>query len=83
MTRNYKTPNVSDEWHESRDTHAAVATAIFAIADTSRTPEAIWEAPTAAEFDHVTMAVEEYLRHGDFARADDGRYHWGQEVIRL
>jgi hypothetical protein len=37
---------VSPEWCASHKTDSAVAVAIHAIADASRTPEQIWEAPT-------------------------------------
>jgi hypothetical protein len=51
-----------------------------------RSPTAIlsrryWESPTPAEFDHVKMAVEEYVREGYFAEREDGCYHWGQERV--
>jgi hypothetical protein len=78
--RNYNTPRVDKEWANSRETHMAVATAIHAIADSKRSPEAIWEAPSYAEWTQVTMAVEEYVTHGDYA-AEDG-YSWGQETVR-
>ena len=48
-----------------------------------RSPEEIWEAPTAAEWDHVKIAVDEYITHGDFEPADDGKYAWGLESIQL
>ena len=83
MNRNYTTPSVSADWANSRETDMAVAVAIHAIADSSRTPEAIWEAPTPAEWDHVKMAVEEYLTHGDFDKEPDGRYAWGQEAVQI
>lgn len=83
MNRNYETQSVSQVWANTHETHPAVAAAIHAIADSKRTAEMIWEAPTAAEWDHVAMAVEEYLTHGDFAREDDGRYAWGQEVVNV
>ena len=44
-------------------------------------PEAIWEAPTAAEWDHVAMAVENYVDNGVFSAEPDGRYAWGQESV--
>lgn len=81
MTRNYEAAKVSHSWADTRETHQAVAAAIHAVADTKRTADMIWEAPTPAEWDHVTMAVEEYLVHGDFAREDDGRYAWGQVFV--
>lgn len=83
MNRNYTKPIVDAHWADSRETHMAVATAIHAIADSKRGPEAIWEGPTQAEMDHVTMAVEEYIAHGDFPADDDGRYSWGVEAIKL
>jgi hypothetical protein len=83
MSRNYNCPTVDVRWADSRETHMAVATAIHAISGPTRTPEAIWESPTPAEIDHVAMAVEEYLRHGDFPRSADGCYHWGEEVVRV
>lgn len=82
-SRNYKTPSVSADWANSRETHMAVATAIHAIADGSRSADEIWEAPTSEEWDHVAVAVEEYVRHGDFPAEEDGRYPWGQETIVL
>ena len=73
MSRNYKTieklaitrDELSD-WADCRNTHMAVALAIHAIADDRRNPQQIWEDPTRAEWDHVTMAVEEYVTQGDF-----------------
>lgn len=82
-SRNYEVPAVGASWAATRETHMAVATAIHAIADKSRSPEAIWEAPTPAEWDHVKMAVEEYVAHGDFTAEDDGRYPWGLETIKI
>jgi|HubBroStandDraft_1064217.scaffolds.fasta_scaffold02120_18 hypothetical protein len=79
--RNYATPRVDAEWAANRETCMPVAVAIHAISDAHRAPEAIWEDPTDAENDHVTMAVEEYLRHGDFEESEDGRYPWGQSAI--
>lgn len=83
MNRNYNTPRVASEWAESRATHPAVARAIHAIADSKRSPEAIWESPTKSEWDHVAMAVEEYIGHGDFEAEDDGAYPWGVESIKI
>lgn len=77
MNRNYRTPTVSKEWADNRETHLAVATAIHAIADSTRSPESIWMDPTPAEWDHVEMAVCEYLNCGDFDVSLDGRYEWG------
>lgn len=77
----FKTPAVDAEWAATRETHPAVAMAIHAISDQTRSPEAIWEAPTQNEWDHVTMAVENYVAAGLFDAQDDGRYYWGQEAI--
>ena len=81
MTSQYPTPSVSADWASSRETHPAVAMAIHAISDSSRSPEAIWEAPTSNEWDHVAMAVENYVANGVFTAEDDGRYPWGGECI--
>ncbi len=82
-TLQYRTPTVPTQWALTRETHDAVAMAIHAIADSKRSPEAIWEDPTAAEYDHVAMAVENYVAAGIFPASDDGRYHWGLEAITL
>lgn len=82
MNRMYETPRVPDDWANSRHTDMAVAVAIHAIASGDRTPEAIWEAPTQAEWDHVCMAVEDYVRHGDYAYDPDG-YAWGMETVTI
>lgn len=79
----YATPAVSPEWATSRETHLAVATAIHAISDSSRSPQDIWEAPTQAEWDHVHMAVENYIAAGVFAAEEDRRYPWGAETVEL
>jgi hypothetical protein len=79
----YSTPTVAAEWAGSRETHPAVAMAIHAIADGARTPEAIWEAPTAADWDNVAMAVQNYVDAGVVDAEDDGRYPWGAETIEL
>lgn len=86
MSRNYRRPNpaeIDQSWLSGRETHIAVACAIHAISDDTRSPDAIWEAPTHTEFDHVAMAVEEYIREGDFQAEDDSEYQWGLEVINL
>lgn len=82
--RNYNTINelpisLSDleQWASSRETDRAVALAIHAIADESRSADAIWEDPTPAEWDHVRVAVQEYVEHGDYSPKDE--YHWGEE----
>ena len=82
MNRKYLTPAVAPEWADTRETDMAVATAIHAISASERTPEAIWDAPTREEWDHVVMAIEEYVRHGDFA-ANPAGYFWGQEVVQI
>jgi hypothetical protein len=82
MNRNYQTPAVPASWADSRQTDMAVAVAIHAISGGKRTPETIWEAPTPAEWGRVHMAVEEYVRHGDFEHDPTG-YCWGQEKIHI
>lgn len=79
----YAAPAVSGEWAGSRETHIAVATAIHAISGPGRSAERIWANPTAAEWDHVCMAVENYVDAGVFAAEDDGRYPWGCETVVL
>jgi hypothetical protein len=81
--RNYAMPTVPREWADSRNTSFSVAIAIHAISDEGRSPEAIWEAPTPAEWDHVAMAVEEYVSHGYFAAEPAGEYAWGIETITV
>jgi hypothetical protein len=81
MSRNYNKPRVDPHWASSRETDMPVAVAIHAIADAERSPEAIWEAPTPAEMDHVKMAIQEYVDCGDYA-SDPKGYCWGQETIR-
>jgi hypothetical protein len=89
MSRNYPNPDSLATlaqlraWGGPRETHEAVVAAIFAIADGKRPAVAIWENPTAAEWDHVGMAVEEYVRNGDFPAEGDGRYPWGQEAVHV
>jgi hypothetical protein len=82
MSRNYKTATnlglTHDDlyrWGESRNTDTAVALAIHAIASHDRTPEVIWEDPTNAESQHVEMAVQDYVIHGDYPA---GEYRWGE-----
>ena len=81
MSLQYNVPAVSTQWANERNTHVAVATAIHAIADSTRTPEQIWENPTPAECDHVAMAVENYVDEGEFPAEPDGRYAWGDDAI--
>ena len=83
MNLDYATPPVPAEWAESRKTHPAVAMAIHAIADSTRSPEAIWEAPTKAERSHVATAVDQYLKAGLFKPARDGHYQWGKAAIDI
>lgn len=82
MTTQYSTPTVASEWAKSRMTDMAVAVAIHAIASSDRSPEDIWEAPTTAEWDHVVMAVENYVANGVFAY-DPAGYCWGMETVRI
>jgi hypothetical protein len=82
MTTQYRTPTVAVDWASSRQTDLAVAVAIHAIASTDRTPEAIWEAPTNAEWDHVVVAVQNYVDNGVF-EADPAGYCWGQETVHF
>jgi hypothetical protein len=67
------------EWGLSRDTHSAVVQAIFALSSDERVPEAIWETPTADEWQKVAHLVAEYLDDGDFA-GDGDRYAWDSFV---
>ena len=83
MTAQYTLPTIPAHWYLSRETHPAVAAAIHAISDSNRSPETIWDAPTAAEWDHVAMAVENYVNAGLFPAEADGAYPWGAETIRL
>jgi hypothetical protein len=83
MTPQYRTPTVPAEWSDSRETHPAVAMAIHAIADSARSPESIWFAPTVAEIGHVEMAVENYIACGLFEAEPDGWYPWGAGGIDL
>ena len=82
MTRNYTSPTIDAQWAADRQTDMAVAVAIHAIADriSTRSPAEIWSDPTPPEFEHVCMAVEEYVVHGDYAANEDG-YCWGQETV--
>ena len=70
-------------WAESRETHIGVANAIFAISDSKRPAEAIWEDPTNAECQHIKMALEQYIEAGLIEPSDDGRYCWGVGFITL
>ena len=81
MNSQYATPSVSANWASSRETHPVVAMAIHAISDSNRSPEAIWESPTESEWDHVAIAVQNYIANGVCELEDDGRYPWGGECI--
>ena len=81
MSLQYSAPSISAQWANERETHIAVATAIHAIAGGKRTPELIWENPTPAEWDHVAMAIENYVDNDVFSAEPDGRYAWGQESV--
>lgn len=88
MNLNYRTPTeirreVTDlvHWADVRNTNMAVATAIHALADSKRSAEMIWEEPTSAEWNHVEIAVEQYVRSGFFEPESDGCYHWGEATI--
>lgn len=83
MNPNYECPSIDRAWADSRKTHIAVATAIHSIAHPRRSADDIWSDPTPAEWDHVTMAVEQYIADGEFFAEDDGRYSWGAEAITL
>lgn len=86
MNRNYKTIRQISQtlnlakWADARETSLPVAAAIHAIADDRRDANAIWEAPTHAEYDHVEMALQEYADHGD---CNGGIHNWGEETITV
>ena len=77
------TTHAAEAWGSSRETHPAIVMAIYAIADSTRTPDQIWEAPTRAEMDHVVMAVESYIAAGIFDPNEDGQYCWGCETLEI
>lgn len=77
----YRFPSVDDGWAKSRNTHPGIAAAIHAIADSTRSPEAIWEEPTLTEVGHVTLALQAYVENGLVEAAPDDRYDWGVEPI--
>jgi hypothetical protein len=56
-----------------------VVQAIFALSSEERVPEAIWEMPSADEWQKVAYLVAEYLDDGDFA-GDGDRYAWDSFV---
>ena len=68
-------------WASARETDAVVAHAIHAIADKNRDAAEIWECPTSAEFDHVRMAIENYVDAGDYEPQPS--YRWGEESISI
>lgn len=70
------------EWANSRETAEVVALAIHAIADSRRSPDLIWAAPTDAEYDHILMAVRNYVDNGLYDY-DDGVFGWGSETISI
>jgi hypothetical protein len=82
-TLQFRTPHVGGQWAASRNTHDAVAMAIHAISDNSRSPHEIWEAPTEAEYDNVALAVNNYLDNGLFDANPDGCYPWGCETVEI
>jgi hypothetical protein len=70
-------------WSVNRQTHPAITQAIFALSNSERTPEAIWEAPTPEEWRRISELVVEYVIDGDFA-VDNGKFAWGPfETLRL
>lgn len=69
-----------ERWADLRETHLAVAMAIHALADDSRSAQDIWAEPTPAESDHVAMAVQNYVLAGLFDFEADG-YAWGLETV--
>ncbi len=83
MPSKYECPKVDEQWSYNRETHPAVAAAIHAIASKDRSPEAIWENPTSAEWECVREAVEEYITEGLFPAVKGGAYPWGAETIQL
>ena len=82
----YKAPT-DQSWAMARETDFEVEAAIRVIADhlskftggSSRTPEAIWEAPTQIEWGHVEMILDEWVDCGEI---EPGWYSWGQEPIQ-
>ena len=67
MSPQFKTPisaAVAAAWGASRGTHPVIAMAVHALARAGRSPDAIWEAPTRDEWEHVAMAVENYISAG-------------------
>ena len=86
MNRTYPKPTETSRlaaWGNVRETATPVVAGIFAIATTERSAEAIWRAPTQSEWDHVKMAIAEFVRNGDFERAHDNRYEWGEETMTV
>jgi len=95
MSIQYKTINQIDslesldhlnQWADSRNTSKAVALAIHAIASPTRDADDIWQGPTSAEWDHVLMAVENYVDNGLYDAEhvyNRGVYYWGEESFAL
>lgn len=88
MNLNYKTIDNLDlsydeltDWCSPKETSAVVGLAIHAISDKSRSPDEIWASPTEAEYDHVLMAVENYINAGFFEPAPE--YYWGMEKFSI
>jgi hypothetical protein len=73
----------AEQWGSPRETDAAVAMAIHAISDTTRSPDDIWEDPTPTEWDSVVTTIKNYITAGVFDAKDDGKYYWGMETINL
>jgi hypothetical protein len=74
---NYRVVPVPANWAWQRDTHPAVATAIWAVSYPSRHADDIWEKPSEEEERHIRMAVSQYVRAGVFGRNPTDRYAWG------
>jgi hypothetical protein len=73
---------VSPEWCTSHKTDSAVAVAIHAIADASRSPEQIWEVPTPEEIERVRSIVRDLVLN-DYFQFQALGYQWGKETITL
>jgi hypothetical protein len=82
LRRKFPRPFVSPEWCASHQTDSAVAVAIHAIADASRSPEQIWEAPTPEEVERVKLIVRELVLN-DYFEFQAAGYGWGEGKITL
>ena len=71
-----------ERWADTHETAMPVAIAIHAIADSNRTAQEIWEAPTPSEWDYVAMAVTEQVAYGNCEFDEDG-YPWGMEIVSI